>query len=166
MENYQISINLLCLAEDERKQLMGLIEKANKGVPIYGDWEGKKVWYWDACTDSAEGTQWTGNSWQKNYDSRGMIYATKEEAEEALQRVRCQTMWRRLAEASGEKNNLWNEEFQHFYAYYTSDGEIRAGYHKYSRTELTYFATSESLMKAIEIVGEDNVRKYILGIED
>lgn len=165
MENIKIDINNL--SNEEREQLMALIEKANKPK--------NKVWKPENCDVyyclSNEGTpiiiNWNNSASDINRWDVGNVFHTQEEAAEEAKRRRILTEWKRLSIESGENENEWNGDNNHFCVYYNySGGKLTVDcWYEQKRTEI-YFATKESLLNAISEIGIPNVKKYILGIKE
>lgn len=92
----------------------------------------------------------------------GNLFRTEEEVEEEIQRRKILRQWEVLAIASGKKDNEWGG----WTCYYSPrinkikiEGVIAPG-----KDANIYFATPESLLNAIKIIGEENIKKYILMI--
>lgn len=101
------------------------------------------------------------------YFDIGGVYRTKEEATEDFEKRKLQTLWKRLSIYYGENENPWDGNHNHyniFYNYVLKLFEIKI--YKSVRGEGIYFPTEKSIKEAMHIIGEDKVKKYILGVED
>ena len=164
MADLSINVNLGNLTDAERNQLMELVEKSMELKEKYE--YGQQVWY---ITDGGEvkRTQWSGSTWQYWLDSIGELYPTENDAIEGRKRKIFQAEWKRLAEESGEPNRAWDDSNYHWRAYYSALAcEVRVSYHTNSREEATYFASKDAVQRAIRIIGDENVKQYILGVRE
>lgn len=99
--------------------------------------------------------------------SIGNCFRTREEAEEAKIRLQMQTKWKRLSLGAGEADNPWDWEHKHYFVYWNSKGEILyTDFNDDFISQNTYFPTLKSLKAAIAELGEENVKKYILGVTE
>lgn len=166
MDKTTISLDLNNLKEDERATLLALVEKANKPK--------SKVWKPERgnsyiCINSDGGltfvSSWTNSKTDQERYQLGDVFRTKEEAEFEVQRRKYFTQYKRLSIEAGELENPWNNESQHWYAYYdvtTNNIEFCMNYRFYDG--LIYFPTHKSCENAVKTIGEENFKKYILGI--
>ena len=98
--------------------------------------------------------------------SIGNCFRTKEEAKEALTRLQMQTKWKRLSLEAGEADNPWDGEHKHYEVWYSDCwNEIRINYIYSGRYGTVTFPSEDSIKAAIAEIGEENVKKYILGVE-
>lgn len=99
--------------------------------------------------------------------SIGNCFRTREEAEEAVTRLRMQTKWKRLSLEAGEADNPWDGKHKHYYAYWDSyEKKIGNDYNSGLIDGLIHFPSEESLKAAIAEIGKENVKKYILGVTE
>lgn len=165
MEN--IKLDMENLSNEEREQLIALIEKANKPK--------SKVWkpeigehYYIVCSDGTITiTPYTDSSYQKDVYNFGNMFPSLEEAKEESECRKILTKWKRLSIESGENENEWNGVNTHWFCYYHySNGKIYTDAYTTCKYASTYFSTEKSLLDAIAEIGEDNVKKYILDIKE
>lgn len=95
----------------------------------------------------------------------GNVFETEEEAEHMLEKIKIINKLRELSNISFN-DNCKQEKFVIFYN--TENQQIRITQHKFIR-EIPfniYFKNKEDCQKAIEIIGEDNLKKYYFDVED
>ena len=98
--------------------------------------------------------------------SIGEVFKTAEEADEEEKRRKILIQWKRLSIEAGEEENEWNRKNKHFCVMYDLvDKALRIEYRFSSSNGSSYFPSMKSIKNAIEIVGEENVKKYILGVK-
>ena len=100
--------------------------------------------------------------------SVGNCFQTKEEAQFVADKIKYTLMFKHYVEEHSELLD-WENEEQHkwcvFYNYITH--KIDFDYTDRYKEQGTVYASSEQVLQnAIEYVGEDNVKKYILEVED
>lgn len=92
-------------------------------------------------------------------------FQTREEAEHMLQKIRIIIQLRKLSNISFN-DNCKQEKFVIFYN--TENQQIKLTQHKFIR-EIPfniYFKNKEDCQKAIETIGEDNLKKYYFDVEE
>lgn len=95
----------------------------------------------------------------------GNVFETEEEAEHMLEKIKIINKLRELSNISFN-DNCKQEKFVIFYN--TENQQIKITQHKFIR-EIPfniYFKNKEDCQKAIEIIGEDNLKKYYFDVED
>lgn len=161
----EIKINMDNLSEDERNQLMKLIEKTNE--PKSRVWRpecGECYYYINAC-GAVCASRWTEVGLDNECYDIGNVFRTKEEAAEEVKRRKILAKWKRLSIESGEASNEWNKKNEHWFVFFLYN-KIEVTFGIAIKSEATYFQTKESILNAIEDIGEENVKKYILGIKE
>ena len=94
------------------------------------------------------------------------MFPAEDAAKFELERLKIMTKWKRLAAKSWKVAGLDpRSHAPRYYAYYGEDA-IRIGSMTYMRDECTRFATAAAVGSAISEIGEENVKKYILGIPE
>lgn len=167
METLNLNVNLKNLTAEEREALMKLVEKSNeKKSKVWKPTLGERF-YVISSYGVLDCRTWYDDAFCTNLFEIGNVFPTLDAAEEELTRRKMLTKWKRLSIEAGEGENEWSGENDHWeigYSHLTSELET---YHltncKYSEV---YFPTKESLLAAIEEIGEDNVKRYILGVKD
>lgn len=97
--------------------------------------------------------------------SFGNCFKTREEAEHMLQKIRIIIQLRKLSNISFN-DNCKQEKFVIFYN--TENQQIKITQHKFIR-EIPfniYFKNKGDCQKAIETIGEDNLKKYYFDVEE
>lgn len=163
----EIKINLDNLTAEERETLMKLVEKGNKprsrvphptqqnkGYVI--NWCGSRVNCGGVFVDDA----------LKCADEFGFWFPTKEEAEDERTRRKMLTKWKRLSIEAGEDENPWNGTSGHWFVFLDPKSGIGYNYHQYIRHGLVTFPSKASLKAAVAELGEDKVKRYILGVRE
>lgn len=95
----------------------------------------------------------------------GNVFETEEEAEHMLEKIKIINKLRELSNISFN-DNCKQEKFVIFYN--TENQQIRITQHTFIR-EIPfniYFKNKEDCQKAIEIIGEENLKKYYFDVED
>lgn len=95
----------------------------------------------------------------------GNVFETEEEAEHMLEKIKIINKLRELSNISFN-DNCKQEKFVIFYN--TENQQIRITQHTFIR-EIPfniYFKNKEDCQKAIETIGEDNLKKYYFDVED
>lgn len=163
METLNLNINFENLTTEERKTLMKLIEKSQE-----------KIWkpnncelYWSTDSALVFNSRWCDCGEDKERYECGNCFRTREEAEEEVTRRKMVTKWERLSIEAGEGENEWDGGHIHWTAYYGHyDNKVMTCSGEWCKYTDIYFPTKESLLDAIKELGEENVKKYILGVRD
>lgn len=158
-----ITIDLDNLTEEEQETVKRLAEKKK---PYWVPEKGETYFLIDeyGCIDYTQNDEKDGDDFTI---SIGNCFKTKEEAKEAITRLQMQTKWKRLSLEAGEAENPWDKKHGHWYLFYDSTTSIILIYNNvYLRNDSISFPTKESLEAAIDELGEENVKKYILGVEE
>jgi len=167
----EIKINLENLTDDERNTLMKLVERGNK-VKVDDDKPKVGDVYWCYSDYGICRVNWKDCDADRNHYNLGNCFKSYEEAEFAYNQQIILTKWKRLAKKSWDGKEVdWNNynESPKYYIYYDSDStekKIKISYTCTFKYENTYFSSIPSIKSAIEEIGEDNVEKYILEVED
>ena len=98
----------------------------------------------------------------------GNCFETKEQAQFIADKIKYTLMFKNYVEEHSEPID-WNDREQKKWCIYYDyvANEITFCYAEHFKNQGTIYASSEEILKnAIEYVGEDNVKKYILEVED
>ena len=163
----KITISMENLTKEEREQLMKLVKKASEGKE-------SKIWkpkdgqgYYTIFNGEICNYYWNGVSFDEQAFAVGDVFLTREEAVEELERRKILTQWKRLSVEAGEEENPWDANNCHWYVFYKSNlKEIDIDFYSEFNLGIVYFPSLESLENAIQIIGEENVKKYILGVKE
>lgn len=164
-----INVNLGNLTQNEREQLMKLVEKGNRVMSkVWKPKHGEK--YYLINSSGVTGYSWDGDGdyMDQHLYSIGNCYPTKESAEFALERMKVHTELQRHAAEYNDGVIDWNNTYQpkDFICYNHDDKEITVGSRSYTQHNSVYFTDMGIALDAIETVGEDRIKKYMFGIED
>lgn len=167
-----ISINLENLNEEDRKLLMSLIEKGNtpKPTPKCNAWKPEDAETVYAILSNEEIFISTYNhldSYLCKVYELGNLFSTQEAAKEDIKRRKILKRWKDLSVESGETENPWDCKSQHwFISCRVSSKQITYYSTAYEYYEGVFFSSKESAEAAVNEIGEDNVKKYILNIKE
>ena len=167
MEN-NITVNMENLSEEERDQLIRLIQKSNgsKGMvwkPEYDEW-----YFYVSGYGVIGSNVWINDYTDNGYYEIGNCFKTEEEAKFALEKTKVEAELCRFAEKNNEYEIDWKDEDQEkwcmYYSYMDGDVYFTDAYcHK--RNDI-YFSSKKIAKQAIDYIGEERLKKYYLGIED
>ena len=163
-----ISVNLENLSEQERESLMKLIEKANKSKSkVWKPTHKRETYYSIKGTGNVVTYVWNDDDMDAKIYEIGNCFRTQTEAEEEVTRLKMLKYWKDLSIESGEDENPWDTYQYHFYVGYQHDiGQLRICSSKITQYESVCFKSENACRAAIKELGEDNVKKYILGIKN
>lgn len=94
----------------------------------------------------------------------GNIFKTKEEAEFERERLKVLNELKSLSDDDQE----WDNENTHYYIVYELDSDkLNVWYNRIAKlTHPYWFKSEESAKNAIETIGEDRLKKYVLNIKE
>ena len=155
----EVTVNMENLNDDEKKQLLALVEKANKPFEVWKPTEndkgfvlsGKGIVFPSHYLDDSNG-----------YYKQGRCAETEEELIFQREQERILTQYKRLAAESwaGEKID-WNDvDIPKCYIEFGRN----IGWNQEQTTKVqgvVYFKTEKSLKAAIKTIGEENIIKYL-----
>lgn len=156
-----VTINLDNLTTEERETVRRLAKK-NKSYWMPED--GEPFWYINNAGYVEYGCFSYAIPEHRFYLEIGNCFRTEWEAEEALTRLKMQTKWKRLSLEAGEAVNPWNGKHKHWVVCF-DNGLCYLDY-TCANYGTTHFPSRESLDSAVAELGEENVKKYILGVEE
>lgn len=167
MEN-MITVNMENLSEEEREQLMKLIEKSNGSKRNVWKPESNEKYFFVSGCGVINGCKWINDTTDNGYYEIGNCFKTKEEAEFALERVKIKTELRRFAEENNECEFDWENRNQNkWFIYYNCVmKKIDALYDTIFKTHYIYFSSKEVAENAICTIGKERLKKYYFEIED
>lgn len=161
----EIKVNLENLKQEEREQLMALIEKANK--PQSKAWKPKEdEKYWFVMGDGKIVWQiWFENTWDLNYWKIGNCFRTKEEAEFYREKLFVTAELQRFAdENNGELK--WDGVTKYYFSYDYDEKKLMCDCSYFCQNSSIYFSSYEIAQRAIETIGEERIKKYYLGVTE
>ena len=119
-------------------------------------------WYWYITSDAGIGmSSWEEFEYQKEQLSIGNIFRTREEAEFALEKLKVEAELRKFSKP-------FEDDISDWYIFYDTESQrIYTDSRMYCQTQgAIYFESEQVAQQAIELVGEDRIKKYIFGVED
>lgn len=98
----------------------------------------------------------------------GNVFRNQKEAEGHKKKIEIQAQLRNFVEERSDEldwNDVGEEKWQIYYS--VTKKELRTNYVMYAKTLNTIYASSEQILRdAIAEIGEDNIKKYVLEVED
>lgn len=164
MNENKITVDLSNLSEDERKQLLTLIEKANKPKhtvckPIRGD----RYFSLDS-TGISFNSRWDEDVCDSSRFNLGNCFKTEDEANFAVERLKVIAELKRFAEKYNPQEFKHNSfDIKWIIIYRWSNKDIEPTWVQ-SIYPMTSFATEEIAKAAIDEIGADRLKKYYFGI--
>ena len=164
-----INLNLDNLTENERKQLMNLVEKGNK--PKSKVWKpeiGETYWSIHFITNSPYSTTWTNDDCDNTRYSLGFVKKTGEEIEYLIEYLKIKKELQDFADENNDGEiDLMDENIKkHYIGILLTFGNI-VGTHSFFSIlgNNTYFTSEELAEQAIEHIGSDRLKKYYFNIK-
>lgn len=167
MNNTTITLNMNNLTEQERQQLLKLVEKGN-GNKVWKPKRGERYFTVFGEGNVFENT-WTDRNEDATRYSIGNCFKTIEEAELALEKTKALAELRRYAEVYNEEEIDWNNKRQLKYCIVFDHVKNNFNFSDCSYWEylnMVYFTSEEIAQNAIDEIGEDRIKKYLFGVED
>lgn len=167
MEN-NITVNMENLSEEEREQLMKLIQKSNGSKGKVCKPENNETYFYISGCGVISSYKWINDTTDNGYYEIGNCFKTKEKAEFALERIKVKTELRRFAEENNEYEIDWKDKKQEkWFISYNCKEEIINPICAYDFCICNIYFTSEEIAKqAIKSIGEERLKKYYFGVED
>lgn len=162
-----ITINLEGLSNEEREQLLRLIEKAKRPKKIWKPECGE--WYWFIDSDGQiNNCEWVDDHIDYGRYSMGNCFKTKEEAEFAREKQKVKTELQRFADEHNDLEKLgWNGVNGHHsirYSYWTNDLVVSC-MQQSKDIDCVYFTSTEIADVAVKTVGEKRILKYLFDVD-
>ena len=158
------------LTEEERNQLLALIEKSTKKKSKVWKPKIENIYYY---IDESEGVSfgYWGNDYMDEYlYSIGNCFQTKEEAEFAVERLKVIAELKRFAQEHNEKEIDWRDygqcKYYIFCEYHEHVEYIDIGCVKECKSNDICFTSEKIAQQAIDAIGEDRIKKYYFEVED
>lgn len=171
MENNTISVNLNNLTDEEREQLLKLVEKSNEKKNKVWQPKENDNYYYIRSDGLVIYTPYNSSfSGDVNRYKLGNCFKTEEEAEFALKKQKLITEIKRyIAENDPEELDWKNIEQNKFYLCYNHnrcDDNLDVSYNVTARSMNTiYFSGKLDWEKMISDIGEDRIKKYLFEIK-
>lgn len=154
----EIKINMENLSQEEREQLLKLVEKGQK--PVEREWPREGDYYYCLTSDDyIVKERWYGDEFDCFRYDVGNCFRTGEEAEWYKEHLKVCAELRRMADGN-VKDGVWFEINDNIAGVVPS-----FTYGKFHACPYI-FATRESAQKAIDTIGEERLKKYWFRVED
>ena len=162
----ELKVNFENLTAEERAELLKLVEKANKPK--------SKVWkpereeeYYDIHDTGIGGYVWYDSHFDNNNYAIGNCFKTREEAQNAVERLKIRAELQRFADEHNEPIDWKNRNTAKWYIRFNYDDEIVecSRVRAVRDTFQIYFTSEEVAEAAVQSVGEDRIKKYLFGVE-
>lgn len=129
---------------------------------------GEKVWTWWYVANGPLSQVYLGaHDFHINKYEEGEYFPTKELCIEHHKEKIYKEQWRRLSIESGEDKNPWDGHHNHWYVWYDPrNSRLNIGALSYIKDANVHFVSYEAAENAIKEIGEENVKRYILGIKE
>lgn len=167
-----ITLNMENLSEVERKQLLSLVEKANKHKRFcLDDMRDKENFFF---LDSA-GSVWekefvSNSSHEENKFLLGNAFPTKEAAEFAVERLKVLHEIKEFIAKNDDKGIDWTNRYTEKYSLYYDAGHGRVSYgttEEVMATQKEFYSSSMKIIDdMIETIGKERIKKYYFGITE
>lgn len=158
--------------ENEIKELRELLEKLEAEKieePQLKCWKpNEDEKYWAVANNGDIGsTYWDDDNYDTWFYLTGNYFKTKEEAEEYKKQIEYTARYKNYIEEHSEPLD-WEDENQEKYCaeYGNQEKEITVySYFSWKYQGTTYASSEEIIWDAIKEIGEDNFKKYVLGVK-
>lgn len=111
-----------------------------------------------------EDTYWDNDNYDRHRLKANMVFRTEKEAAEAGKRMYYTHWYQSLSDVTEE---MWADKNQKkWFAYWNNEDNKACFDCRYTcKFEGTYFTTKEKCRAAIDEIGEENFKRYVLGVE-
>lgn len=141
----------------EYYEIKKLLNPPHEPKTVWDLEDGDKYCFVDECGDARHVT-WHGGWIQIRIRKQGNMFLTKEEAEFEVKRRVVYAKVRKYARPFKNKE-------RNFYPYYDCSNDMIGFHFDYSfKSPMDYFGSIEDIQKAIAEVGEEDFKKYYLGV--
>ena len=164
----ELKVNFENLTAEERAELLKLVEKANK--PKSKVWKPKNGELYCSCSWNGKVYSycWSNDFFdEKNY-LIGNCFKTKEEAENAVERLKIRAELQRYADEHNDKLIDWKDARQEKWSFYFTCEDKQFGFcfNFISKDAFQiYFSSKKIAQAAVQSVGEERIKKYLFGVE-
>lgn len=153
----------------ELKERLERLETEKIEEPLSKRWkpEYNETYYVVVSQEDITDYIWDGGYFDKWSYLTGNCFKTKEEAEEHKKQIEYTARYKNYIEEHNEPID-WNNQLQNKFAVYydCSDKIIDVEQVKTYKDQGTIYASSEGILwDAIKEIGEDNFKKYVLGVK-
>ena len=163
----KVKVNLDNLTEEEIAELLKLIEKANNPKSkVWKPEKGEEYYYF-----------WAGRvyscSWNNDFVDEGKyaiadVFKTKEEAQNAVERLKIRAELQRYADEHNEPIDWGNDKQDKWYIKFNYwNKTVDYDYFAMARGCFQIYFSSEEIAKAaVQAVGEERIKKYLFEVEE
>lgn len=163
----EIKVNLDNLTNEERETLLKLVEKGNKTNKKR--WRGYSAYYYiTPCGDITHGFD-SMRLYDEQCYKLANYFKTKEEAEFARKKRLIYQQLKDYALGHNTEEIDWNNlsQFRWFIKYDNKCEIIRYCWTRFLNCMNQIYFTSEEIARAaVEEIGEDNIKKYLFGVNE
>ncbi len=163
----ELKVNLENLTDEERKQLVSLIEKANK--PKSKVWEPKidEQYYYVGGSGYMYCLCWSNGGFDRGCYALGNCYRTKEDAEWQLEHLKVKAELERFAEEHNEYEiDNGKQQFRWTIRCKVGGDIILLTAFDTLSADTVYFTSISIAEEAVKSIGEERLKKYYFGVEE
>lgn len=148
------------IEKGERYEIEKLLNPSHEPTTVW-DLEKGDAYWWVSTLGEICKDVWNGACFNIECRSQGNAFLTKEEAEFESKRREVVTKVRKYTRP-------FNRDELNFYPYYAycDVNKICVDYDQFGQFSCDYFASKEDIAKAIDEVGEEDFKKYYLGVTE
>jgi hypothetical protein len=163
IQQMEQTVEQLLAKAEELKQQIEAAKKEEDVWPKIGD----KYWVVD-CIACVVFHYWQGDTYDESAMKFGNVYKTKEDAENYVQKrlvqVELETLAKKAWKESGKQIDWTNERQSKYHIYYDYiDKEFIVSANSNSQyIGQVFFPTKESVMNAVETIGEERLKKLFM----
>lgn len=157
----------LAEAEKQAQEIRDELDKLSK-VPVEPErrWKPElgQRYYYITSAGKISSDLWLGNSDDLPKFVIGNVFQTKEEAEFVVERLKVIAELKEFAEPD---NSQWNSLYDHYsISYNHNKGGLDIDTWSVMKSDSIYFESKDKAREAIEVVGEDRIKKYYLRVKE
>lgn len=166
-----ITLNMENLSEVERKQLLSLVEKANKHKRFcLDDMRDKEPFFFVSPVGDVWEKEFISNSsHDENKFLLGNTFPTREAAEFAVERLKVLHEIKEFIAKNDDKEIDWTNGYTKKYSLYYDAEHGRVSYgttEEVMATQKEFYSSSMKIIDdMIETIGKERIKKYYFGIE-
>lgn len=163
-----ITVKMENLSEEERKQLIELVEKSNKKKSkVWEPADREEYYYVRSDGEVLHGYYEKCCSFDCSIYSIGNCFRTEEEAKFVVEKIKVTAELKKLAEENNEELNWKNEDQPKYHLIYNYESKnIIIDYTCKYKFNSIYFSSKEIAKRAIETIGEKRLKKYYFEVEE
>ena len=159
----KLSIMIYLCSDASQEEILEVLRNYKIKFPNLGDtyW---RIHGWGDVVDD----RWSGGEADYDAFSYGNCFASEASALHTLKALKIYCKLKRFAEANNTEEIDWSNEAPKFILLYSYDSSKINCAPMFSIKDVgqIYFSSEEIAKRAIEFVGEDNIKKYLFGIEE